>query len=186
MADQKQNTEWVFKTGTKTDSASLPPLGEGNTSTYPKSGGDKTKVAMPGPVATDKDAEPKFSSGVDPVVGWLVVIDGPGRGRAVQLGPGANSIGRDPSERAAFAFGDDQISSKAHANIMYDEDERAFFIAHVSGTNLTRLNGTLVGNLTPIKSGDIVQLGKKTKARFMAFCDATFDWSDEQSSDGSK
>ena len=30
----------------------------------------------------------------DPVVGWLVVVEGPGKGRAVQLGYGSNSLGR--------------------------------------------------------------------------------------------
>ena len=33
----------------------------------------------------------------DPVVGWVVIIEGPGKGRSLELGMGANHVGRAPT-----------------------------------------------------------------------------------------
>ena len=38
----------------------------------------------------------------DPVVGWLVVVKGPGKGRAMQLGYGMNAIGRGATDHVKF------------------------------------------------------------------------------------
>ena len=46
----------------------------------------------------------------DPVVGWLVIVAGPGKGRALQLGYGANTLGRGSTDRVNLNFGDERIS----------------------------------------------------------------------------
>ncbi|WP_339948877.1 FHA domain-containing protein [uncultured Albimonas sp.] len=119
-----------------------------------------------------------FEDDVDPIVGWLVIVGGPGRGRAIPLGAGANSVGRAGSERAALPFGDDQISSENHAVIVYDDRARKFYVQHASGKNLTWLNGEVVVNLTPLSDGDTLEFGRNTRCRFAAFCGAGFDWND--------
>ena len=85
----------------------------------------------------------------DPVVGWLVIVEGPGKGRAMQLGYGSNSIGRGETDRINLNFGDDQISRGGHATVTYDPRGRKFYVQHGGGTNLTYLNDQPV--LTPIE-----------------------------------
>jgi hypothetical protein len=125
-----------------------------------------------------------FSETVDPVVGWVVVIKGYGLGRSVSLGTGINSIGRDPGERVPLPFGDTLISARDHAKIIYDEDERAFYAAPGSAKNITRVNGTILANAVPLENHALVQLSKATHLRFVAFCNAEFDWSDLDRKDG--
>ena len=43
-------------------------------------------------------------------VGWLVVVDGPGRGAAFTIFDGVTQIGRGPSQAVRLDFGDNSIS----------------------------------------------------------------------------
>ena len=72
-----------------------------------------------------------------PVVGWLVVTQGPGRGKSVTLGYGMNTIGRESGNRVILPFGDMQISRTKHATVTYDPRGRKFFIQHGDSSNLT-------------------------------------------------
>lgn len=115
----------------------------------------------------------------DPVVGWLVVVDGPGTGASVSLGYGMNSIGRAPTERVSIDFGDEEISRSQHALLTYDPKGRKFFIQHGGGRNLTYLGADNRPVLTPIelKGGEEISIGS-TKLRFVPFCGSDFDWND--------
>ena len=114
----------------------------------------------------------------DPVVGWVVVVKGPGRGTSVPLGYGMNSIGRSSSERICLDFGDEQISRTQHAVITYDPRGRKYFVQHGGGKNLTYLTGDQPV-LTPVelKGGEEITLGE-TCLRFVPFCGKEFDWQD--------
>src|SRR3569623_1170999 len=77
-----------------------PPLpsssgaGEGKSVLFrpsPKAGASSDGAAT----ASAPAAPGGVSASKDPVVGWLVVMKGPGRGSSVQLGYGWSSIGRD-------------------------------------------------------------------------------------------
>ena len=113
------------------------------------------------------------------MVGWVVVVDGPGRGASLPLGYGMNSIGRAQSERICLDYGDEQISRNQHAVITYDPRGRKYFVQHGGGKNLT-----YVGNDEPVlmpvelKGGEEITLGA-TKLRFVPFCGADFDWQDQ-------
>ena len=113
----------------------------------------------------------------DPPVGWLVVVGGPGKGRALVLGSGMNPIGRSADSRVRLDFGDDNVSRQNHARVVYEPRERRWLLGHGDGTNLTYLNGDLVVGLTEIESGAEIQLGE-TIMRFQAFCSKEFDWQD--------
>jgi hypothetical protein len=113
----------------------------------------------------------------DPVVGWLVIVKGPGRGNAVRLGYGWNSIGRDASQRACLNFGDSQISRLNHAKLLYDPRARKFTLTLGEGTNPTYLRDEALLGPTPVQTGDRIQMGD-TELLFVALCSDTFDWQD--------
>lgn len=115
----------------------------------------------------------------DPVVGWVMVMDGPGKGAALSLGYGMNSIGRSKTERINLDFGDEQISRSQHAIITYDPRGRKYFVQHGGGKNLTYINEDQPV-LTPLelKGGEEIVLGS-TKLRFVPFCGKDFDWQDD-------
>lgn len=112
-----------------------------------------------------------------PVVGWLVIIAGPGRGRALTLGYGTNGIGRGPESRVQLDFGDMHVSRENHAVISYDPRGRRFYLQHGGGTNLTYLNEQPVLAPTELQGGEIISLGH-TRLHFVPFCGPAFDWQD--------
>ena len=110
----------------------------------------------------------------DPVAGWLVVIRGPGRGKALRLGLGDNSIGRSQA-RVQMKFGDDRISASNHAFVTYDQQNRQWYIRHGEGKNLTYLDGNPVLQPTSLASHAQVQIGD-THLVFVPLCTGEFDW----------
>ena len=133
--------------------------------TAPVGATSETRVSQP--KAVDFSAEP--------VVGWLVVIDGPGRGQSLTLGYGVNSIGRGPDARVSLDFGDEEISRHSHASLTYDTRGRKFYIQHGGGTNLTYLGDAPVLQPHEIKGREIIGLGK-TRLSFIPFCGPEFEW----------
>jgi hypothetical protein len=126
------------------------------------------------------DAADTAGSGMssDPVCGWLVVVDGPGRGAGVTIGYGNNRVGRDRGEDIVLDFGDGQISRENHAIVTYDGKNRRFYVQQGGGRNLTHVNDELV--LTPVEmtGGEMLQMGD-TKLKFVPLCGPDFDWYDE-------
>ncbi len=119
----------------------------------------------------------------DPVVGWLVIVRGNGRGNAVRLGYGMNTIGRDSSQRVCLNFGDEGISRLNHARLIYDPRARKYSITPGDGVNLTYLSlkpGAEPEALlapTELVAGCILQMGD-TELRFIPLCGPEFDWQD--------
>lgn len=115
----------------------------------------------------------------DPVVGWLVITRGAGKGASVPLGYGANAIGRSSTQRVKLDFGDVQISRESHAVITYEPRGRQFYLQNGTSVNLTYLDteqGTVpVLTPMPIRHGQTFQLGSTT-LKFIALCGAEFDW----------
>lgn len=113
----------------------------------------------------------------DPVVGWLAIVEGPGKGNARQLGYGSNTIGRGETARINLDFGDDQISRGGHAIVTYDPRGKKFYVQHGGGTNLTYLNDQPV--LIPIELPALshISIGN-TVLRFVPLCGEEFDWQD--------
>lgn len=111
----------------------------------------------------------------DPVVGWLVVAEGPGKGQFRPMFYGQNSVGRDTSMRVSIDFGDSRISREAHAFVVYDEVERKYFVKDNGKSNIVRLNGNMVLTPTEMRDRDKISIGETTLL-FVALCDASFDW----------
>ncbi len=142
----------------------------------------KTRIALGArkPVQPPKSAlqqETAADVPSDPVVGWVVIIHGPGEGRGLQLGAGQNTLGRGEKARVRINFGDDEISRDTHAILTYDPKHNKFYIQPGVGVNLTYLGDEPVLTATPLSHGDKIVLGSTT-LRFIAFCDESFIWAD--------
>lgn len=186
-------TKWIFETDPKASGGAATGGGQPRefTETLGNAGLDLTQqfsTAAYDPTRLVERTEEKtqlylgtegpFSAEIDPVVGWLVVIKGPGIGSSVNIGAGMNVIGRGDGARVSLPFGDMLISGDDHLRIIYDDANRMFLLAPGTGKNITRLNGQVVTSTTELANRSVIELSKKTAVRFIAFCDETFDWGD--------
>jgi len=125
--------------------------------------------------------KPKVARGEfeqDPVVGWLVVVGGPGLGAYRPVYEGNNTVGRAASQRIAIDFGDDAISSEEQAYIRYDSAERSFlFVPNLAKTNIVSVNGKRPTAAVVLAAMDVIVMGR-TQLVFVPFCGPEFDWSE--------
>lgn len=142
-------------------------------------GDEKTRLVGSRRKQSDRDRLQEQADKTDamdgPVTGWLVIIQGPGKGRALKLGYGANSIGRAETNRISLNFGDDQISREQHTTVTYDPRGKKFYVQQGSGTNLTYLDDEPVLAPTELSARNDITLGN-TVVRFVPFCGEGFDW----------
>ena len=115
----------------------------------------------------------------DPVVGWLVVVEGPGEGKAMELGYGANSMGRGETNPVQLNFGDMQISRHNHATVTYDSRGRKFYVEKGSSRNQTYLNDELVLVPVELPAQSHIRIGA-TVLRFVPLCGEAFEWQDKK------
>lgn len=162
--------------------ATAPTVGPGDTQPPPKVTGNNstrepaTRLHRPTFAQEGAQAAPVTDAG--PVTGWLVVVNGPGRGQARALGYGVNNIGRGNDARVCLDFGDDEISRSAHCAVIYDGRNRKFFIQQGSGSNLAYVDGAPVLSPRPLTGGERIDIGR-TGLRFVPLCGDDFDWAAE-------
>lgn len=114
----------------------------------------------------------------DPVVGWLVVVGGPGLGAFRPIFEGNNAVGRAATQRIALDFGDDGISAEAQAYIRYDAADRAFLLVpNMSKTNIVAVNEKKPTSAVPLAAMDLITMGR-TQLCFIPFCGPEFDWAE--------
>ncbi len=114
----------------------------------------------------------------DPVVGFLVVVGGPGLGAARTIFEGNNTIGRSRANRIPLDFGDDSISAEAQAYVRYDSTDRSFlFVPNLAKTNVVSVNDKRPTGAVELKPMDVLTLGR-TQVAFLPFCGPDFDWSE--------
>lgn len=118
------------------------------------------------------------SAPIEPVVGWVVVARGPGRGGYKPVYVGMNAIGRAPTQRICLDYGDDTISREEHAFITYDDELRRYWVHGGNGTNPVFLGTEALDAPKELKGNDVIRLGK-TVLRFYPVCSADFAWTDE-------
>lgn len=139
-------------------------------------GAVKPAEAVPTPGAPSQQAAPQSGRDADdPVVGWLVVVEGRGKGRSVEIGVGANAIGRDKGQKLRIDFGDQHISREKHAILVFDPRSNRFFLQGGDVRNLTYIGEDLVLTPMELKGGETILIGE-TKLRFVALCGPQFGW----------
>jgi hypothetical protein len=165
------------------DTKATTPLFDGRTEKNKFSDDDPhTKIFRPSKTksnsasnANDTDSDTSDEFATEPVVGWLVVLDGPGKGNFAKLGFGMNSIGRGEDSRVVLDYGDGEISRSNHAFLTYDSKNRKFFIQHGGGANLTYIGELPLLQPIELESGQIISIGN-TKLSFISFCGPNFNW----------
>ena len=125
-----------------------------------------------------RPATPEPETSTNFPVGWLVVISGPGRGASFPLFSGVSQIGRGDDQAIRLDFGDTSISRTNHAAIAYDEEQDSFYLGHGGKANMVRLDDRPVLSTEDVKNGALIRIGETT-LRFVAFCDGTFNWSQD-------
>ncbi len=140
----------------------------------------KTRFMSAGSSTEDGSKKHAADNENGPVVGWLVVVEGPGRGNACEIHYGMNSIGRGEGEKIRLDFGDDTVSREAHAFIVFDDKQQDFYVQHGGKSNLVRLNDLPVMSPMAMKRGDRIDVGA-TRLMFVPLCDADFNWNQASS-----
>jgi hypothetical protein len=114
----------------------------------------------------------------DPVVGWLVVLQGPGKGSFRPIYSGSNTIGRSSGQRIPIDFGDDAISSEKQAFLVYDGRKRQYqLVPNLERPNLVHLNDSALLANGELKPHDKITMGRTTLL-FVPLCGPDFDWAD--------
>ncbi len=116
----------------------------------------------------------------NPVVGWLAIVAGPGRGAVLPLTYGVNDIGRGAGVRIRLDFGSDPTSASGqpgtiYAAIIYTARSRRFYVQAVGAE--AWLNGQPLRESTELNGGETLRLGQ-TQLRFAPLCGVGFDWRD--------
>lgn len=140
-------------------------------------GEDQTRLVRSGANSLSSD-DASDTKVINQVVGWLVVLDGPGKGASREIGYGNNPIGRSSDAVIGLDFGDTSISREKHCVLSYDPKSRNFFMSPGDSRNLVYLNDAPVLAPSILSSGDEIGLGE-TLLSFVPFCGPDFDWSDK-------
>ena len=110
----------------------------------------------------------------DPVVGWLVCIEGPEKGKDYRIYGKNNTIGRCDNMDICLK-GDSSISRENHARLAYDRKHNAFHIIPADGANPVYLNDEPVYVPMKLTANDIIEIGD-FKLIFVPFCNENFVW----------
>ena len=159
-------------------------------------GGEPTTRAVRGKVAKERAADPPAVEATktqvvrgkpkivrdgfdrDPVVGWLVIVGGPGLGAFRPIYEGNNTVGRGAEQRIPIDFGDNTISSEEQAYIRYDSMDRSFlFVPNLAKTNVVAVNNKKPTGAVKLELMDVISMGR-TQLAFVPFCGEDFDWSE--------
>ena len=112
--------------------------------------------------------------GAEPVVGWLVAIEGAHFGSDFKLKTGRNFIGRSAGMDVALTA-DPAVSREKHAIILYEPKANIFLVQPGDAKELFYLNDKVVLTATEINAYDVLNLGD-TKLLFIPCCGEKFNW----------
>lgn len=119
--------------------------------------------------------------GIEPVTGWLVCIEGPQIGRDYRILSEKNFIGRAEDMHIRI-IGDNSISMRNHAVIVYDPKKRNFFLLPGDASGLAYLNNEAVYTPTELAPYDVIQLGNSVFL-FIPLCGVHFEWENNKDKD---
>lgn len=110
---------------------------------------------------------------IDPVVGWLVCMHGPEKGKDYRIRSENNTIGR--SDEMYISIKDDMISRERHAYITFDPQTNKFYLRPGDARGLVHRNGNVVFQAEELHAFDQILMGQ-TKLVFVPLCGEHFKW----------
>ncbi len=188
-------TEGIFdSSGTVSPSmgATVPPAGgwggtvQSSGATLPLSGSGATLPITGGAGQRQTEgvtvAVMQAEMGIDPVVGWLVSLNGKEKGRDYRIHSDNNFIGRGEQMDICIR-GDETISRVNHAVISYDTRDKLFYFSRGDGRSIVRLNGKAMLTTAELNAYDIIEIGK-TQLLFIPLCGERFEWTNNENGHG--
>jgi hypothetical protein len=140
-------------------------------------GSANPKPPSPGPAeGVTRRIVPKEEQAADfdPVVGWLVCVEGGDRGRDYRLRTAKNFIGRASSMDVTLGR-DETVSRERHAVVAFDPQEKKFWVLPGDAQGLVYLNAKVVHTPTELAENDVISVGK-SKLMFVPFCGERHQW----------
>ena len=116
--------------------------------------------------------------GYEPVVGWLVCVEGPEVGKDYRLFGRINSIGRAEGNDVVLAQ-EHTVSQKNHVRLAYDAKHNNFQLIPGEGTNVTYLNDEPLYVPQKLNAYDVLEMGA-TKLIFVPLCNERFRWPEKR------
>ena len=110
----------------------------------------------------------------EPVVGWLVCIEGPNIGQCFNIYAGKNSLGRSNNNRIVINK-DRSISREKHSWIIYEPKHREFFAQPGESSGLTYVNDENIMQATKLEKWSTIDVGN-TRLTLVPLCDSEFSW----------
>ena len=120
----------------------------------------------------------KRKLGYEPVVGWLVCVEGPEVGKDYRLFGRINSIGRAEGNDVVLAQ-EHTVSQKNHVRLAYDAKHNNFQLIPGEGTNVTYLNDEPLDGPQKLNAYDVLEMGA-TKLIFVPLCSERFRWPEKR------
>jgi len=112
----------------------------------------------------------------EPVVGWLVCLGGPDRGKDYRLHAEKNFLGRAPHMDIVIES-DATVSREKHGVVVFDPKKKSFWVLPGDASGLVYLNGEMVNSPAVMKADDVIELGQ-TKLVLVPFCGDKYNWSE--------
>jgi hypothetical protein len=111
---------------------------------------------------------------VSPVIGWIICIEGPTKGRDYRIMAKKNFLGSSEGMDIQIS-GDTDIAKRNHAVFIYDPQNRSTLLLQGDARELVYLNDEVVYKPKILLSHDIIGIGK-SKFLFVPLCGEHFEW----------
>ena len=110
------------------------------------------------------------------IFGWLVIVEGPGRGQSFPLSKEVTSIGRGADLDVCLDFGDTYISRSAHVTVHLDRERNLVAVRFENRRNPVSLDGKVLSGTRLLKHKSRLTIGQ-TLLRFVQIDDHEAFWS---------
>ena len=136
----------------------------------------KIRIDMGGAVKSPEDEKTvgiyRTQKGCDPVVGWLVCIEGKEKGRDYRLHTGRNFIGRGLKSDVSLPD-DEQISRENHCSIIFEPKKNMFAI--IRGGGEIHINGESIDGSQTLYGDETITIGASDFV-FIPYCREGRSW----------
>lgn len=112
--------------------------------------------------------------GWNPVLGWLICVQGGKQGKDFRLTQETTYIGRAASNDVCLDF-DEAISRDTAITITYIKQSRVFRLNAEQSKNPVLVNQSPVLTELYLRDRDVISIGN-TQLKLVCFCDASFAW----------